>query len=94
MWPISIARIDRDSHTTVGAERDVNQIVHYPSWVYRGAAGGIDSAARLKTRDHERAPAARVRITRRCGDALRRCPFVFTRGGSPCAVREPRVKSQ
>jgi hypothetical protein len=71
MCLLSIARIDRRSDTTVMRARSVDQIVHYLGWVYRRAACRVDSAARLEIRHHERAPAARHRITRRCGDALR-----------------------
>src|SRR5436190_4804437 len=34
---MSIARIDRHSHATVRDARRVDQIVHYPGWVYRCA---------------------------------------------------------
>jgi len=85
---ISMARIDRDSHTTVTGRRSVHQIVHYLGWVCRGAACPIDSAARLTIHSDRRAKAARDRIARRCGDASRRCPFVFTSAGL-LRVREP-----
>ena len=46
--PISIARIDRDSHTTVRDQRRVNQIVHYLGRVYFCIACGADRDASSK----------------------------------------------
>ena len=77
MLPISIARIDRDSHTTVGEARHVYQIVHYLCRVYRCGTSRADKEPAANTRSRGRGPAARARIARRCGDARRRCPFVF-----------------
>src|SRR6185436_11122527 len=42
MLPISITRIDRDSHITVGAAPRVDQIVHYLCRVYRCRTSGAD----------------------------------------------------
>jgi len=76
--PISIARFDRGSHTTVGEARSVDQIVHYLCRVYRCMTLRADREPAVHTGSRGREPAARESITRPCGGPGRACPFVST----------------